>query len=105
MLSRVMFEYDSFHLAQSNFPYAYIFWISEVLEKTPYQVAEKPQNVSYIQEADGLAWDEDAILSVNQAPGMIRQFIREQIEKYAVKRGFNRITLELVQEAKKVYRR
>ena len=104
MLSRIMFEYDSFHIAQSNFPYAYLFWVSEVLEKTPYQVADKPENVTYLQGSGNLEWDENAILAVNQAPGMIRKFIRERIEKYAVKRGFERITLELVQEAKKIYR-
>tara|TARA_Y100000294_G_scaffold95646_1_gene88980 strand:- start:311 stop:1276 length:966 start_codon:yes stop_codon:yes gene_type:complete len=100
MLSRTMFEYDSFHITQPQFPYAYLFWISEVHDKTPHRVEEQPDKVQYLSQTGDMQWDSEAIESVNRAPGMIRQHIREQVEKYARERGFQIITLDLLQEAK-----
>jgi len=37
-LSRALFEYDGFHIAQPRFRHAYLFWIVEVVDKTPYRV-------------------------------------------------------------------
>ena len=103
-LARIMFEYDSFHISQTNFPYAYIFWISEVLDKTPFRVPEKGSVITLAKKG-GMAWDPEAIESINQAPGMIRQFITESIEKYARERGFEAITMDLVREAREVMER
>lgn len=33
--SRLLFEYERFHIAQPGYPYAYQFWICGVREKTP----------------------------------------------------------------------
>ncbi|HLP40990.1 MAG TPA: universal stress protein, partial [Fibrobacteria bacterium] len=103
-LARVMFEYDSFHIAQTDFPYAYVLWISEVLDKTPFRVPEKG-NVITLPAKGGVPWDPRAVEAVNRAPGMIRQFITEAIEKYARERGFGEITLEVVREAREVIER
>ena len=35
-LGRRLFEYDRFHLTQTQFPYAYLFHPVEVRDKTPY---------------------------------------------------------------------
>ena len=43
--------------------------------------------------------------AVNRAPGMIRQFITEQIENYARDRGFRVIDDDLVAEAREVLER
>ncbi len=106
-LARVMFEYDSFHIAQHQFPYAYVFWISSVLDKTPFRVPEKEKggNVITLATKGGMQWAPEAIESINRAPGMIRQFITEQIEKYASQRGFKEITMELVREAREILER
>jgi nucleotide-binding universal stress UspA family protein/rubredoxin len=104
-LARVMFEFDSFHIAQHDFPHAYILWVNRVSDKTPFRVPEKANKVAYMPSHDGLEWDADAMDSVNRAPGMIRQFITEQIEKYARRRHFTRITLEVVKEAREVMER
>ena len=100
MLSRTMFEYDSFHITQPQFPYAYLFWISEVQDKTPHRVEEQPDKVQYLRQTGDMQWDSEAIESINRAPGMIRQYIREQVEKYARERGFQNISLDVLQEAK-----
>lgn len=103
-LARIMFEYDSFHISQTNFPYAYVLWISEVLDKTPFRVPEKGNVVTLPRKGD-MAWDAEAIESINRAPGMIRQFITESIEKYARSRGYERITMAMVREAREVLER
>lgn len=104
-LARVMFEYDSFHIAQHEFPYAYVFWISEVSDKTPFRVPEKGNKIVTLASKGGMRWDPEAIESINRAPGMIRQFITEGIEKYARERGFTEITIGLVREAREVLER
>ncbi|MDH5681339.1 MAG: PCP reductase family protein, partial [Spirochaetota bacterium] len=91
MLARTMFEYDHFHITQPQFPYAYIFWISEVKDKTPYRVPEQPDKVQYIKTKGDINWQPEASQAVNRAPGMIRQFIKEKIENYARERGFHEI--------------
>jgi len=34
-MSRLLFEYEHFHIAQPRYPYAYQFWVFEIKEKTP----------------------------------------------------------------------
>jgi hypothetical protein len=38
-LSRRLFEFDAFHIAQPDFEFGYLFWISQVIDKTPHRVA------------------------------------------------------------------
>ncbi len=104
-LARVMFEFDSFHISQHEFPYAYVFWISEVNDKTPFRVPEKNDKIITLTHKGAMKWDPEAIQSINRAPGMIRQFITDGIEKYAKERGFQEITMELVREAREVLER
>ncbi len=101
VLVRTMFEYDDFHIAQPQFPFAYIYWISEVVDKTPHRVQAQDNNETRIEGSDGIHWHPEAAQAVVRAPKMIRQFIRDQIENYALERGFSEINLELVQEARK----
>ena len=95
VLSRTMFEFDRFHIAQSRFPYAYIFWIAEIRDKTPFQVPDRRP-----ETAGGVPWRDDAKQAVGRAPTMIQEFIRESVEDYAGRRGFTEITMEVLQEAK-----
>lgn len=80
VLARSLFEHDSFHLAQRRYPNAYIFWISEVLDKTPFRAATLPER--------------------STPPAMVQTHIREPIEKYARGKGVDEINLPLVLEAK-----
>lgn len=36
-LSRLLFEYERFHIAQPTYPWAYQFWVCSVREKTPHR--------------------------------------------------------------------
>ena len=45
-LARNMFERDRFHITQDAFPNAYIFWISEVIDKTPFKVVKSEKHQS-----------------------------------------------------------
>jgi len=97
-LARTMFEYDDFHITQHEFPYAYVFWLSEVISKTPFRVARKAP-----APAEGelsLPWDDEALESVGRAPAMIQAHIRQLVEQYASERGFERITAAVVREAR-----
>ena len=98
LLARTMFEYDDFHIVQPQYPFAYIFWISEVVDKTPRQVPTEKE----VSVHGGMRWSPEASQAVERAPGMIQQFIREQIEQYAADKGVEEIGLQLVQEARQV---
>lgn len=100
MLMRTLFESESFHIHQPQFPYAYIFWICEVKDKTPFRVAVQPEKVQYREENGGLRWEHEALEAICRAPSLIQQHIKEVIEQYALQRGFTVITNELVQEAR-----
>lgn len=102
-LARTMFEFDDFHITQQNFPYAYVFWISECVSKTPFRRAGAMDDraAGHAGEELGMPWDDDALASLSRAPGMIQGHIRGLIEAYASERGFATVSLELVQEAKR----
>jgi hypothetical protein len=102
-LSRTMFEYDGFHIAQPQFPHAYVFWISEVKDKTPHRVAIR-QSETQAPGSDELVWQEAAAEILATVPGMVRSHVREQIETYARGRGFRSVTLTVVQEARRAMR-
>jgi len=38
VLARSMFEREPFHITQPGFACGYVFWISEIRDKTPYPV-------------------------------------------------------------------
>jgi hypothetical protein len=103
MLMRTLFESEPFHIYQPQFPYAYIFWISEVISKTPFRVATQPDKVQYVTDEGALQWHDDAREAVAHAPSMIQDYIRDLIESYARERGFKAITLSLVEEAKQQF--
>jgi hypothetical protein len=98
LLVRNMFENDYFHITQTHFPHAYIFWISEVIDKTPFQVI--PDQDGPGASPGGMPWDSEALIMISRAPGMIQEHIREQVEKYAHTKGAHEVTVELLQEAK-----
>ena len=97
-LSRTMFEYDRFHITQPQFRYAYIFWISELIDKTPFRVVDRKSAVAKVETA--MPWNEAALAAVSRAPGMIQEYIRASVEQYARSRGYDEVTLEIVREAR-----
>lgn len=102
-LSRRLFEFDGFHIAQPDFAYGYIFWISEIMDKTPHRVAEQTARDSEATPVT-LRWDEEALSILHTVPAWHRSQMKNQIERYGVERGFERITMEVVAEARKVLR-
>ena len=62
-LARTMFEYDDFHITQQNFPYAYLFWISQCVSKTPFRRTGEMDDraASRIDDELGMPWDDDAL--------------------------------------------
>jgi len=99
-LSRALFEYDGFHIAQPRFRHAYLFWIVEIVDKTPYRV-EVPMASG---EDDGFAWDGDAEEALGGIPGLVRRHVREQIEAHARSRGLDRVTGAFVAEIRHAMR-
>jgi len=102
-LSRRLFEFDAFHIAQPDFACGYIFWISEILDKTPHRVAEHAAR-SGQTALPALRWDEEALSLLHAVPAWSRSHVKTQIERYGVERGFDRITMEVVTEARHVLR-
>lgn len=100
MLARTLFEFDSFHITQSRFPYAYIFWIAGVTDKTPVRVERPAIEDCGLEEAGAMRWHDDAEKAVSRAPAMIQQFIRESVEEYGRRRGYTEVTVELLDEAR-----
>jgi len=102
-LARTMFEYDDFHITQQNFPYAYVFWISECVSKTPFRrTGEMDDRAARRADLElGMPWDDDALASLSRAPGMIQGHIRSLVEAYASERGFATVSLEIVSEARR----
>ena len=103
MLMRTLFESEPFHIYQPQFPYLYIFWISEVIDKTPVRVKDQAAKMQYVVEEGGIAWDDDAVEAVGRAPSLIQEYIRDLIEDYARQRGFRVVTSALVEEAKEQF--
>lgn len=99
-LARTMFEYDDFHITQHRFPYAYVFWISECLDKTPHRTVPSEQLAPSSGE-ESMPWDEEALATVSRAPATMQSHLRKVVEVYAVERGFSRVTRGVVEEAKR----
>jgi hypothetical protein len=100
MLLRTLFESEPFHIYQPQFPYAYVFWISEVKDKTPFRVDTQPAKVQYETNSGSLPWEKDATEAIQGAPSLIQEHIRDTVETYARQRGFTVVTNQVVQEAR-----
>ena len=61
-------------------------------KKNPGQSVDAPAGTA--------VWSEDAILRFEKAPPFVREMVMRQIERYAVEKGYNRITGEVIDEAK-----
>jgi hypothetical protein len=103
MRVRTLFESEAFHIYQPQFPYAYLFWICEVKDKSPFRVPVQPEKVQYPQSDSGLTWTPEALASISRAPSMIQKFIREIIENFARERGYTTIDKEFVKEAREQF--
>ncbi len=96
-LSRQLFEYDSFHITQTTFPYAYIFYPVEVRDKTPYPRRDgQIQGPAPKEWADmSLIWDEEVLEQLIRAPAMIQKFIIRVTDKYARSNGHASVDLPM----------
>jgi len=95
-LSRQLFEYDDFHITQTQFPYAYIFHPIEVKDKTPF-----PRRLGVGRETPRewnemmLVWDDDVLEQLVRAPAMIQKMIIKFTEEYAREHGHNTVSLPI----------
>ena len=103
MRVRTLFESEAFHIYQPQFPYAYLFWICEVRDKSPFRVPVQLEKVQYPTSEGGLAWTDEALASISRAPSMIQKFIREIIENHARERGYSVIDADFVKEAREQF--
>ena len=100
-LARTMFEYDDFHITQHNFPYGYVFWLSECVSKTPFRVKRGANSKSMPgADARSMPWTSGALDALSRAPRVIQTHIQIMVERYARDRGFAEITELVVQEAR-----
>jgi hypothetical protein len=102
-LSRRLFEFDAFHIAQPEIRYGYIFWLSEIIDKTPHRVAE-PAEAGVSGAAPQLPWDDEALAALQAMPAWVRSLVKTRIERYGAERGFAAVTASLLTEARKVLR-
>jgi hypothetical protein len=103
-LSRRMFEFDAFHIAQPDFDTGYLFWISEVIDKTPHRVARRTGDNEAMGQHPFPPWDEEALSILQSMPDRSRSHLKTEVERYGAERGFGRITAEFFEEARKVLR-
>jgi len=103
-LSRRMFEFDAFHIAQPDFHIGYLFWIAEVIDKTPHRVAFPAWDSGAAGPHPSLEWDDEALSVLRSLPAWSRPHVKSEIERYGAERGFCRITVEVVSEARKILR-
>lgn len=50
-----------------------------------------------------ISWDEEAEAKLSNVPPFAREMAREGIERYASQKGYKSITMEVMNEARKVY--
>lgn len=101
MLARRLFEYDSFHLTQRHFPHAYIFWISDVLDKTPFRMAAAPEHGTLPEPDGGRYSGVNVSRSCQCAPAMIQNGIREKCGSHIRRDVLTEADRRSVQKAKK----
>lgn len=96
-LSRQLFEYDSFHITQTQFPYAYIFHPVEIKDKTPYPRRDGQVQGPVPKEWSdmSLVWDEEVLEQLIRAPAMIQKFIIRITEKFARTNGHASVSLSM----------
>ncbi len=106
-LSRQLFEYDSFHITQTMFPYAYIFYPTEVRDKTPFPRREDspaPARPAVWSEMT-LIWDDVVLEQLIRAPTAIQRFIIKVTEKFARERGETSVGTEMFEAVRANYLR
>lgn len=96
-LSRQLFEYDTFHITQTQFPYAYVFYPVEVSNKTPFPRREGLEGFQIPKEWShmDLNWDKDVLEQLIRAPAMIQQYIIKVTEEYARTNGHSTVNLPM----------
>ena len=96
-LSRQLFEYDSFHITQTQFPYAYVFYPIEVKDKTPFPRREGLKGFPTPKSWDSmmLVWHEDVLEQLIRAPEYIQKFIIKLTEEYAREHGHTEVNLPM----------
>lgn len=106
-LSRNLFEFDNFHITQTKFPYAYLFYPVEVRDKTPFprRDEESPPAPATQWDEMTLLWDEPVLAQLARAPSFVQKFIVKVTEEYARKEGRNRVDLEMFNAIRAKYER
>lgn len=96
-LSRQLFEYDDFHITQTQFPYAYIFYPVEVRDKTPFPrrigLGDQPKPREWAEMT--MIWDKDVLEQLIRAPSVIQKFIVKVTEEYARTHGHVEVNLPM----------
>lgn len=97
VLSRQLFEFDDFHITQTQFPYAYIFYPVQVVDKTPYarEAAEMTKAVPKAWADMTLVWEESVLRQLRRAPSVIQKFIIKATEEFARENGKSGINEEM----------
>ncbi|MEE8435467.1 MAG: PCP reductase family protein [bacterium] len=97
VLSRQLFEFDDFHITQTQFPYAYIFYPVQVYDKTPYarEAAEMTKAVPKAWAEMTLVWEDAVLRQLRRAPSFIQKFIIKITEEFARETGENSVNEEM----------
>jgi len=103
-LSRRLFEFDDFHITQTRFPYAYLFYPVEVRDKTPFPRHEDAMPATPHEWAEmALTWDGEVLEQLVRAPTFIQRFIIRVTEEYARKEGCSAVSLALFERVRAQY--
>ncbi len=104
-LSRQLFEYDSFHITQTQFPYAYVFFPVEVLDKTPYPrrdgLVKGPPPKEWSEMS--LVWEEQVLEQLSLAPAFVQKFIIKVTEEFARTSGNGTVNLAMFSAVRAEY--
>jgi len=98
--SRTLFEFDGFHIAQPRFRHAYVFWVSETLDKTPHRVPSPGRG----EPGSAVPWEPGAEQALERVPAFVRRHVRGHVEAYARERGFAAVSEDLLAEARRAMR-
>lgn len=105
VLSRQLFEFDDFHITQTQFPYAYIFYPVAVRDKTPF--AREAEGVSSALPREwedmNLVWEDEVLQQLRRAPSFIQKFIIKVTEEYAREHGHHTVKVEMFNAVRTQY--
>lgn len=104
-MSRQLFEYDDFHITQTQFPYAYVFYPVEVKDKTPFPRRDAPPRAEMPREWSdmSLVWEEEVLAQLARAPGFVQKFIIRATEDYARQQGYAAVNLDMFKAVRARY--